>query len=698
MPQGEAGAAPLPAGHRLFEYQVERPLGGGGFGITYLAHDVNLKLPVAIKEYFPRDLVTRGNDQAVLVRADTQALVQYQWGLDRFLDEARALAAFRHANVVRVLRYFSQNGTAYIVMEYVSGQALKQWVPQHAPLDQRDLLDIIHPLLDGLEAVHETGFLHRDIKPDNIYVGSDGEPVLLDFGAARRVSSERDKTNIVSPGFAPIEQYQSHGHQGPWTDIYSLGAVMYWMTTGRQPVEAGARVDHDAMVPATRAGDASVFGKALLHAIDWALEPDETRRPQTVADFREAIQESECTQPAALDEEAASDSPGLRRMGYDQSGPATVPTGMLPENGRKAMLCTILFVELGGYPVGSPDKQLAFKKRFDELLAKALKGVSESTQVDIGSDDRRCIYFMGDPEEALRSAMLLRDLLGQKYGRNLTLRVGLHLGTARVGAELENPINAVGDGFDVARLAMESAQDNQVLASRAYYDLMARFTDNAGAVFSYQCRQEDRLGRAYELYAVAVPPGGAASSQEPPAPPVALAPQAVAQLEAELAELIGPLAGVLVRKGLARAASASDLRLALAMAVPDLSERAAFSLAHEHPGGRGLPLGARPDAVPAELPTRSGPITIPVPDTVVRTRNPDFADSTRQIDIPPKELKIIAATLRKFVGPEAQRLIQKEIPRCDSYKDFVEAIAANIEHLQQREVFLGSLRRALPRR
>ena len=112
---------------------------------------------------------------------------QYDWGLERFLDEARALATFRHPNIVRVLRYFRENGTAYIVMEYESGLSLKRWVPQNAPLSQRALLSIVYPLLDGLEAVHKTGFLHRDIKPDNIYVRADGTPVLLDFGAARRV-------------------------------------------------------------------------------------------------------------------------------------------------------------------------------------------------------------------------------------------------------------------------------------------------------------------------------------------------------------------------------------------------------------------------------------------------------------------------------------------------------------------------------
>src|SRR6188768_335984 len=269
-PAPSADAAALPASYRINEYEIERPLGGGGFGITYLARDGNLNLPVAIKEYFPNDLALRGANNTVLVRGgQSEVQEQYDWGLERFLDEARALATFRHPNIVRVLRYFRDNGTAYIVMEYETGLALKRWVPMNAPLTQRAVLGIVRPLLDGLEQVHKSGFLHRDIKPDNVYVRADGSPVLLDFGSARRVQANRELTNIVSPGFAPFEQYHSQGNQGPWTDIYSLGAVMYWMTTGKKPIESAARVRHDTLVPAAELAEVSVFGSALLDAIDW---------------------------------------------------------------------------------------------------------------------------------------------------------------------------------------------------------------------------------------------------------------------------------------------------------------------------------------------------------------------------------------------------------------------------------------------
>jgi serine/threonine protein kinase len=273
-------AAVLPAGYRINEYEIERPLGGGGFGVTYLARDSNLNLPVAIKEYFPNDLATRGPNHTVRVRgAQGETNETYDWGLERFLDEARALATFRHPNIVRVLRYFRDNGTAYIVMEYESGQPLKRWVPQNAPLSQRAVLSILYPLLDGLDQVHKAGFLHRDIKPDNIYVRADGSPVLLDFGSARRVTTNRDLTNIVSPGFAPFEQYHSHGNQGPWTDIYSIGAVMYWMVTGKKPMESASRVKTDSMMPASALAEARIFGDSLLRAIEWAMQSDESKRP-----------------------------------------------------------------------------------------------------------------------------------------------------------------------------------------------------------------------------------------------------------------------------------------------------------------------------------------------------------------------------------------------------------------------------------
>lgn len=250
LPSAQDDLLALPAGYTVHEYCIERVLGGGGFGLTYLARDTHLDCHVAIKEYLPRDLAVRGPELAVRPRSSAGNKA-FEWGLQRFLLESRALASFHHPGIVRVLRYFRANDTAYMVMEYETGQPLQNWLIGRLPLDRPTLLRIVSPLLDGLEAIHSTGFLHRDIKPGNIYMRADGAPVLLDFGSARRLEVDgldQTMTAVVTPGFAPAEQYHRHGKQGPWTDLYALAGVMYWMVTGKLPLEAFARLREDAKI------------------------------------------------------------------------------------------------------------------------------------------------------------------------------------------------------------------------------------------------------------------------------------------------------------------------------------------------------------------------------------------------------------------------------------------------------------------
>ena len=276
----------LPAGYALQEYRIEKVLGVGGFGLTYLALDGNLNLRVAVKEYLPDDVATRGADHSISPRSPDNA-EHFGWGKQRFLDESRVVASFRHPNIVRVMRFFEANGTAYMVMEFVEGAALNDWIRTRRPLAQPQLAAIVGPLLDGLEVVHKAGYLHRDIKPGNIYIRDDGSPVLLDFGAARMRTG--DLTTIVSPGFAPFEQYHNKGNQGPWSDLYALGGVLYWMITGNKPHEAAARIKADTMPSALQTADRALYRPEFLAAIDWALAPNEDERPQSVAEWREAI-------------------------------------------------------------------------------------------------------------------------------------------------------------------------------------------------------------------------------------------------------------------------------------------------------------------------------------------------------------------------------------------------------------------------
>lgn len=281
----------LPSGYMLHEYAVDKVLGVGGFGITYLGKDTTLNLKVAIKEYLPNELAVRDANFQVLPKS-SDCEETYYWGLDRFLQEARLLARFNHPNIVRVLRFFEANGTAYMMMQYEEGESLDEKLKKlGAPPDESTLQGILFPLLDGLKVMHDEGFLHRDIKPGNIYIRrGDGSPVLLDFGAARAQMRGKDQnmTAIVTPGYAPFEQYFTDGCQGPWSDIYAFGAVIYKAITGKAPPEAASRVKSDTMAPAVEVGKGRYSDK-FLRAVDWALQSDEKKRPQTIEDWQRAL-------------------------------------------------------------------------------------------------------------------------------------------------------------------------------------------------------------------------------------------------------------------------------------------------------------------------------------------------------------------------------------------------------------------------
>ena len=285
-----AATMALPAGFRLFEYRIDRVLGQGGFGIAYAATDVNLAAKVVIKEYLPEGFAYRAADNTVCARDDSDQ-VFYQAGLDSFLVEARTLATFRHRHIVRVARFFEANKTAYMVLEYERGQSLKSWRKHRELIPEATIVSHLAPLLEGLAVVHDAGYLHRDIKPDNIYVrDSDGSLVLLDFGAARQTASEKAEIGaVVTPGYGPIEQHAGGGRQGPWTDIYSLGATLFWLITGRKPVDAPARLALVDPLPSAQTLCKGDYSVEFLRAIDWALRMHPDDRPQDVASFRSAL-------------------------------------------------------------------------------------------------------------------------------------------------------------------------------------------------------------------------------------------------------------------------------------------------------------------------------------------------------------------------------------------------------------------------
>jgi serine/threonine protein kinase len=189
-----------------------------------------------------------------------------------------------------VMRFFEANRTGYMVMEFVEGKPLPDWIGPRRPLPQQTLQTLVVPLLDGLEVIHKANYLHRDIKPANIFMREDGSPLLLDFGSARELKGgNQELTAVVTPGYAPLEQYHTQGRQGAWSDLYAFGGVMYWMLTGNKPVEAAARVRQDIMVPAVKAAEGKGYSQEFLAAIDWALKPNDEERPQSVAEFKRRL-------------------------------------------------------------------------------------------------------------------------------------------------------------------------------------------------------------------------------------------------------------------------------------------------------------------------------------------------------------------------------------------------------------------------
>ena len=282
-----AGHLALAPGYRLHEYRIDALLGQGGFGIAYAATDVNLDNRVVVKEYLPEDFAYRAIDGSVRIREGADREL-YRAGLERFLVEARTLASFRHRHIVRVARFFEANRTGYMVLEYERGQSLKAWRKNRESIPEATLVALVAPLLDGLAAVHRAGYLHRDIKPDNIYIrDEDGSLVLLDFGSARQASAEiAEVGTVVTPGYSAIEQYAGGGRQGPWTDIYSMGATLYWLVTGQKPLEAPQRLAVPDPLPRAEIACEGRYSAEFLCAIDWALRMHPDDRPADIGSWR----------------------------------------------------------------------------------------------------------------------------------------------------------------------------------------------------------------------------------------------------------------------------------------------------------------------------------------------------------------------------------------------------------------------------
>ncbi|WP_176045430.1 serine/threonine-protein kinase [Burkholderia sp. BCC1644] len=281
---------PLPLGHRLGELQLDEVLGIGGFGIVYRAFDRTLRRAVAIKEYMPSMLATRGGDYTVSLRSERFAQA-FDAGRGAFLNEARLLAQFDHPGLVKVLHFWESHGTAYMVMPFYEGRTLKQLLDSGMRISETQLRNIVGALLGALDTLHRAQCFHRDVALDNVLIRPNGSAILLDFGAARKRIGDMvdDGAMMIKPGYAPIEQYTDDPafSQGPWTDLYALGAVMHAMITGELPPAAVVRSIKDTYRPlASRelpAGE--VYSPAFLAAVDHALQLRIQDRPESVAAF-----------------------------------------------------------------------------------------------------------------------------------------------------------------------------------------------------------------------------------------------------------------------------------------------------------------------------------------------------------------------------------------------------------------------------
>lgn len=250
MPQVYSASHQLPAGTMLGEkYKIVRTLGEGGFGITYMGINTLFDTPIAIKEYYPQGYANRSAayDLTVTITDTTRNSYFSKWK-EKFLEEARTLAKFSNIpNIVNVSDYFEENGTAYIVMEYLDGITLAEYVAKNGVFNAEKLSAMMIPMLRALDKVHQQNLIHRDISPDNIMIMPDGSLKLYDFGAAREYSetSQKSLSIMLKPGFAPEEQYRSRGEQGPWTDVYAVCATVYYCITGVKPDDALQRVFAD---------------------------------------------------------------------------------------------------------------------------------------------------------------------------------------------------------------------------------------------------------------------------------------------------------------------------------------------------------------------------------------------------------------------------------------------------------------------
>ncbi|AKJ29335.1 serine/threonine protein kinase [Caldimonas brevitalea] len=443
----------LQPGARVAEYEVQHVLGEGGFGIVYLAVDHDLQRHVAVKEYLPAALASRGARSYVTLRASSHAET-FALGLRSFVNEARLLARFDHPSLVRVYRFWEANGTAYMVMPYYEGPTLAAArMAMRTPPDEAWLRNLLESLMGALDVLHAASCYHRDIAPDNILLLTDGRPVLLDFGAARRVIGDKTQTltAILKPAFAPIEQYAEAGHlqQGPWTDLYALAAVVYYCISGRSPLPSTVRAVDDQLQPLSEVVQSLQavypglsYSAPFLAAIDWALSVRPQDRPQSVDELRQALNQAGPARDAAVAATAArraatqrgpQDGPPVFTVFPGGAGatPGTPPPAAPPFTPQRPdevpsdeAVMAALNVALGSLPPATkedPERWTATRPG-DEMVADGNAGGSgRLTHWALGFAVLVALGLGGWKwNEERKAAALMRQIAGTSYGQSGT--------------------------------------------------------------------------------------------------------------------------------------------------------------------------------------------------------------------------------------------------------------------------------------
>ena len=362
----------LPCGSMLQKrYIVGRVIGKGGFGITYLAYDTKLERKVAIKEFYPYGLATRNIGDTVVIVSNEETAEAFRKGAEKFYNEARLIARFNgNPGIVGVYDFFYENATVYFTMEYLNGQTLRSYVSRHGVLSDGQAVFLAEKITMALMAIHSANVLHRDISPDNIMLCADGSIKLIDFGAARQVvaNCSHDLSVILKPGFAPLEQYQKKGKQGPWTDIYSLGASLYFALTDNTPDDPMSRLENDENI-SENTEKAEKIDPKLWEIINKAVMLKAADRYQNVFELRNALKELSLTAVPIIEPKEQPETAvpfGVTAQPYTAASRRTANPAAPEDNITVPLTDPSLTVPLEGSPVNVPRTDSSFTVPLDD--------------------------------------------------------------------------------------------------------------------------------------------------------------------------------------------------------------------------------------------------------------------------------------------------------------------------------------------